>query len=145
MFITLYCNPFFPGCKEKFLKNAYFFVKPPQRSENTHQNGEETLPKSGKKRRKPRAEALIPQKAAQKQRGGVGKTQVPAADPETQIDPEIKQRPDEEQITQPAPAQRAQEPIHDAQHTAQQESLQQIQPGIHPNKRRSRPPVRGSA
>ena len=115
MFITLYCNPFFPGCKEKFSQIHQFFAYFFEREKKNSQNAKNSLPKSGKQGGKKFPKGQLPQDAATQQSTGVADAQIPAADGKAQIDPQGKESGDKQQISQPPGAKGSQKPIKKSQ------------------------------
>ncbi len=108
----------------------------------------QTLPNSAENRENPSSYGLGASKGPCHQRQKAAKPQIPAADPEAQIQ-KNPHKPHQEQTVpqQGMPPQRAQESIKNPQSAAQCETPGQTEgrfSGGHPNRRRH-PPVRGSS
>ena len=113
--------------------------------ENETENPEYTLPEKGNDRLQQGSKGEVPKAQAQQQTGTVGKARIATAEPEDQLRPDGEQRPKKQQVGKPTGPQRLQTFIDDPQSAAQQQRLQQMQPGIHPNSRRRKPSGRGSS
>jgi len=87
MNITLYCNPFFPGCKEIFSKFLQFFENFFEREENCGTKTAQEMPKNGDHRPQQPSKTALPQHCSQQQRCGVGKPGICPAQAKDQIHP----------------------------------------------------------
>jgi len=77
--ITLYCTPFFPGCKEKFYKFPTFFEKFLKGKEKCGNYPADSPVQPDENRLQQSAQGGLLHYDAQKQTGGVAKTQIPTA------------------------------------------------------------------
>ena len=145
MLITLYCNPFFPACKEKIYKIPCFFQKNFKREPKQAEDPAKRFPEKGKNRAQETAEGAFPQENAGAEGYGVGHSGVTAAKTEDQKNPDLEKSGHKQQIPQPAGAEGPQEAVKNAQTAAQHQRLPKVQRTAHLKKRCQKPAGRGSS
>ncbi|MCI7808696.1 hypothetical protein MR626_05340 [bacterium] len=90
MIIPLYCNPFFPRCKQNFRKMQKFFSGQGQKSPQISQ----LFPKQPKNRPQSLSSGTFPDHTACRQSGKIPHPKIPTADPkgEKKPDPDCPQQ-----------------------------------------------------
>lgn len=109
------------------------------------ENSEKTFPKRGKQRAQKDTEGTLPEEDPGAKGSGVSHPRVTAAQTEAQVDPGPKEPPDKQEISQPPGPEIPQKSVKKAQKPTQEQGLGQMQPAVHPKKRRQNPVARGSS
>ena len=99
-FFTLYCNPFYWECKELFCENYGFFESFFHRTEDGFQNLAGKPPEAENGGPEPPSRQGLPCGPAQGHGGGIAQPDIRLADPETQLQPAIEGRQQEEPVSQ---------------------------------------------
>ena len=145
-FRTLYCNPFFPRCKQNFCNFQNFFQRKQDKTENCPQN----LPNQEKYRPQPDADSFLPEKNSTDHTQQINQPDIPPAEGEADIQPGPDCCQGKDPIRQMAMArsQRSEKSIKNSQAAAQQKTAAQP-PGskgrTHRHSRCQSPASRGSS